>query len=123
MPPRPALRPIELPGDSSGMAFWLLALRRCANEIVTSNNYVERPQVVRLNFSPQTADIRNMCCPKCRSNCLMIKQRKGLERLRIFLTGLREYRCRDCDTRFRGPDRRSIPRDQELGRDAAPKQI
>lgn len=36
----------------------------------------------------------------------MIRQRKGLERLLIFLTGLREYRCRDCDQKFRMPDRR-----------------
>jgi hypothetical protein len=40
----------------------------------------------------------------------MIKQKKGLERLRIYLTGLREYLCRDCETTFRGPDRRQRPR-------------
>jgi hypothetical protein len=40
----------------------------------------------------------------------MIKQKKGFERLRIYLTGLREYLCRDCDTTFRGPDRRQRPR-------------
>jgi transposase-like protein len=47
-----------------------------------------------------------MCCPKCRSGYLMIKQKKGFERLRIYVTGLREYLCRDCYTTFRGPDRR-----------------
>jgi hypothetical protein len=40
----------------------------------------------------------------------MIKQKKGFERLRIYVTGLREYLCRDCDTTFRGPDRRLSPR-------------
>jgi len=36
----------------------------------------------------------------------MIRMNKGMERLLILLTGLREYRCRDCDQRFRAPDRR-----------------
>jgi uncharacterized protein YbaR (Trm112 family) len=51
-----------------------------------------------------------MCCPKCRSRYLMIKQKKGLERLRVYVTGLREYLCRDCYTAFRGPDRRRTAR-------------
>ncbi len=40
----------------------------------------------------------------------MIRQKAGFERLLIFLTGFREYRCRDCDQRFRAPDRRTRPR-------------
>ena len=40
----------------------------------------------------------------------MIKQKKGLERIRVYMTGLREYLCRDCDTTFRGPDRRRLAR-------------
>jgi transposase-like protein len=54
-----------------------------------------------------------MCCPKCRSEYLMIKQKKGFERIRIYFTGLREYLCRDCDTNFRGPDRRRVPREEK----------
>ena len=54
-----------------------------------------------------------MCmeCPKCRSTLLMIRHKTGLERLRVFFSGLREYRCRDCDHRFRAPDRRKTPRE------------
>lgn len=54
-----------------------------------------------------------MCCPKCSSHFLMIKKDKGFERLLILLTGLREYVCRDCDQRFRAPDRRRVPRDSK----------
>jgi len=53
-----------------------------------------------------------MECPTCRSTLLMIKQKKGLERLRCLFTGLRQFRCRDCDEKFRAPDRRSQPRDE-----------
>ncbi len=42
----------------------------------------------------------------------MIRHKKGFERLRIVFTGLREYRCRDCDQRFRAPDRRQVDRDK-----------
>jgi tRNA(Ile2) C34 agmatinyltransferase TiaS len=41
----------------------------------------------------------------------MIRHKKGLERLRIFFTGQRQFRCRDCDEKFRAPDRRRLPRD------------
>jgi DNA-directed RNA polymerase subunit RPC12/RpoP len=51
-----------------------------------------------------------MQCPKCSSNFLMIKRNAGLERLLVMVTGLREYRCQDCDQRFRAPDRRSRSR-------------
>jgi DNA-directed RNA polymerase subunit RPC12/RpoP len=55
-----------------------------------------------------------MDCPKCRSDLLMIRQKTGLERVRSFMTGTREYRCRDCDQKFRAPDRRSVPREEKL---------
>jgi hypothetical protein len=64
-----------------------------------------------------------MQCPKCGSNFLMIKMDEGLERLLILITGLRQYRCRDCDQRFRAPDRRKVLRPaakpQEARRQAA----
>ncbi|HYA17320.1 MAG TPA: hypothetical protein VEF06_07635 [Bryobacteraceae bacterium] len=40
----------------------------------------------------------------------MIKMDDGFERLMILLTGLRQYRCQDCDQPFRGPDRRKASR-------------
>jgi tRNA(Ile2) C34 agmatinyltransferase TiaS len=49
----------------------------------------------------------------------MIRHKTGLERLRIFFTGLREYRCRDCDQRFRAPDRRKAPRENPAYADKA----
>lgn len=56
-----------------------------------------------------------MECPKCRSNVLMIRHNTGFERLRVFFSGLREYRCGDCDQRFRAPDRRRTPRPEAAG--------
>jgi transposase-like protein len=52
-----------------------------------------------------------MQCPKCRSNYLMIRQNTGFERVLSFLTSLREYRCGDCDQKFRAPDRRALRRE------------
>jgi tRNA(Ile2) C34 agmatinyltransferase TiaS len=43
----------------------------------------------------------------------MIRQKKGFERLRYLFTGLRQYRCRDCDEKFRAADRRKFPRDEK----------
>ena len=51
-----------------------------------------------------------MQCPKCGSRFLMIKMSAGLEKLLILLTGLRQYRCQDCDQTFRGQDRRTARR-------------
>jgi tRNA(Ile2) C34 agmatinyltransferase TiaS len=53
----------------------------------------------------------------------MIRHKKGFERIRILLTGLRGYLCRDCDTSFRGPDRRTVPREGKMGVSIVPKQI
>ena len=63
-----------------------------------------------------------MQCPKCRSNYLMIKKNMGFERILTFLTSLREYRCRDCDQKFRAPDRRQISREMDA-RAVAHKQM
>jgi DNA-directed RNA polymerase subunit RPC12/RpoP len=51
-----------------------------------------------------------MQCPKCGSNFLMIKIVAGFERLLILISGLHEYRCQDCDQKFRAPDRRKARR-------------
>jgi DNA-directed RNA polymerase subunit RPC12/RpoP len=51
-----------------------------------------------------------MQCPKCGSNFLMIKMAAGLERLLVMVTGLREYRCQECDQKFRALDRRNTAR-------------
>jgi transposase-like protein len=58
-------------------------------------------------------------CPRCRSNRLKIKQPSGLERLLMFLSGKRKYRCRDCDHSFRMPDRRRFPRAEAPTTDGA----
>lgn len=52
-----------------------------------------------------------MPCPQCRSSRLKIRQLEGLERIIVFVTKLRKYRCRDCDFSFRAPDRRQLPRE------------
>ena len=51
-----------------------------------------------------------MQCPRCGSNFLMIKLAEGLERLIVAFTGLRQYRCQECDHPFRALDRRNAPR-------------
>jgi DNA-directed RNA polymerase subunit RPC12/RpoP len=56
-----------------------------------------------------------MQCPKCRSRVLMIRQKVGVERLMNLLTGLRKYRCVECGTFFRAPDRRRTPREEPAG--------
>lgn len=45
----------------------------------------------------------------------MIRHKTGIERLRVALTGLRQYRCCDCDQKFRAPDRRKRPRPDHAG--------
>ena len=49
-------------------------------------------------------------CPHCRSDRLRIRQLTGLERLMVFFTRMRKYRCRDCHLSFRLADRRSTSR-------------
>ncbi len=63
-----------------------------------------------------------MECPRCRSKLLMIRHKTGFERVRVLFTGLREYRCRDCDKRFRAPDRRAVDR-EKAARGASPAAI
>jgi hypothetical protein len=41
----------------------------------------------------------------------MIRNNTGIERIFVFITKLRKYRCRDCDNVFRMLDRRRIPRE------------
>jgi hypothetical protein len=49
-------------------------------------------------------------CPKCGSDHLRIRNLEGWERLMVWFTGLRKYRCRECDWKFRAADRRREPR-------------
>jgi PilZ domain len=51
-----------------------------------------------------------MMCPRCQSVFLLVKERKGFERLRIALTGKRTYECTDCSKVFRVKDRRRFDR-------------
>jgi len=64
-----------------------------------------------------------MTCPKCRSSFLMIRHNTGFERIRVLLTGLRGYLCRDCDTSFRAADRRRVSREGKLSVGVIPKQV
>jgi uncharacterized protein YbaR (Trm112 family) len=50
-------------------------------------------------------------CPRCKSKYLVVKERKGVERIVIALTGKRLYNCCDCNLYFRIPDRRRTERD------------
>jgi uncharacterized protein with PIN domain len=52
-----------------------------------------------------------MRCPKCYSKLLDIRQPTGLEPIMMFLTQKRKFRCRQCGSVFRAPDRRRVPRE------------
>ena len=49
-------------------------------------------------------------CPRCQSVSLLVRERKGFERLKIALTGKRTYECLDCFKVFRIKDRRRFDR-------------
>ena len=49
-------------------------------------------------------------CPRCGSDFLWIKTSAGLERIMLYLTGQRKYRCNDCLCAFRAIERRRFPR-------------
>jgi transposase-like protein len=49
-------------------------------------------------------------CPRCNSSFLWIRSNAGMERIMIWLTGERKYRCNDCALEFREVDRRRVPR-------------
>lgn len=53
----------------------------------------------------------------------MIRQKTGVERWRSFFTGLRRYRCLDCDQKFNGPDRRLVPRHDLLHSEAPRRNV
>jgi hypothetical protein len=61
------------------------------------------------------------CCPACRSENLLIKALIPTEKLMIFLTGKRKYRCKDCGTGFRMMDRRHLQREREAMLGALPR--
>jgi len=54
-------------------------------------------------------------CPRCRSTLLLIKDKRGIERLLILLTGKRHFRCRLCDLIYRARDRRRTLREVPEG--------
>jgi len=55
-----------------------------------------------------------MRCLKCHSKDLEIRQPTGFELVMIFLTGNRKFRCRDCWSQFRAPDRRAVSREADF---------
>ena len=63
-------------------------------------------------------------CPKCYCDQLLIRRRKGFEKVMIWLTGKRKYVCMSCGEVFRSLDRRRSPRPDDAAvsqahRDAA----
>ena len=55
-----------------------------------------------------------MHCPRCYCKTLRPSKAHFLERMLRFLTGLIEYVCYDCETRFRAPDRRRDLRSRKM---------
>ncbi|HEX4136606.1 MAG TPA: hypothetical protein VHY84_18490 [Bryobacteraceae bacterium] len=60
-----------------------------------------------------------MQCPQCKSADLDIRHATDIERVMVFLTQKRKFRCRDCKRVFRAPDRRFQPRELNDVYDAA----
>jgi len=58
--------------------------------------------------------IMRLTCPKCRSADLKIRRATGFERIVLLFTSNRKYRCQDCGSKFRAPDRRSVSRNPEV---------
>jgi len=54
-----------------------------------------------------------LCCPKCYCDQLLIRRRRGFERIMIYLTAKRKYVCMSCGDVFRAADRRRFPRQKE----------
>ena len=52
-----------------------------------------------------------MGCPRCDSDHLMIRNKTGIERILVYITKLRKYRCMGCDKVFRMTDRCRLPRE------------
>jgi hypothetical protein len=52
-----------------------------------------------------------LTCKMCGSDRLTIRQRTGFERIALFFTKKRKYRCLICRHAFRAVDRRNQPRD------------
>lgn len=52
-------------------------------------------------------------CPHCHSNHLMIRMKKGLERVFILTTGKRKFACLSCGQVFRMKDRRRLDREAD----------
>jgi transposase-like protein len=59
-----------------------------------------------LDFTNVMLYLQFMACPRCASNHLAIKNLSVFERIMVFLTGKRRYRCWSCDFGFRAPERR-----------------
>ena len=51
----------------------------------------------------------------CFGDDLMIKDLSGIERIFVFWTGKRKYKCRACGFTFRAADRRRVPREMPAG--------
>lgn len=77
----------------------------------TIGSVSEEPEIVRA--ARLIPDFSRTFCPGCNSENLLIKAPKRMERLMILLTRKRKYRCKDCGTGFRMPDRRRISRDHD----------
>jgi hypothetical protein len=60
---------------------------------------------------PKGARPQRTTCPRCTSELLKVIKASRVERLRVLLTGERQYRCTKCEHCFRAPDRRSGPRE------------
>ena len=54
---------------------------------------------------------KSLTCKMCGSDRLTIRQPTGFERIALFFTKKRKYRCLICKHAFRAMDRRKQPRD------------
>ena len=72
-----------------------------------------------VHVDPNDAAHHNYHLNHCFGDDLMIKALSGIERIVVFWTGKRKYKCRACGFTFRAPDRRRFPREVPAGVTAA----
>jgi hypothetical protein len=74
---------------------------------------IERPELAaKVRYILKYMARQRLACSKCGSNRFKVRDSKGLERLMIWLTKRRRYRCLECENTFRAADRRQSPRNE-----------
>jgi hypothetical protein len=86
---------------------------RCSQAADTVPEGVQMPPMLNARSHPR------LSCTMCGSDQLATRSHTGLERLMVFLTRKRKYRCLICKHKFRAVDRRALARDRNEAAETA----